>query len=350
MLRTLRILGCPFAGLLLCVGCGSSANDVFSDNAGGSTAKGGAAGAAGTNAGGSNLGGSAGHNGGSAGEGGTSSGGSSGQGGSSQGGSSGEGGSPGQGGAGGGAGGNAGQGGNPACPLVHDEDGDGLDDSCDNCPSYENAPQVNGDGDAVGDACERPSQAPMLSKIPYFDPFLALPNGWELGGMFSAGTDELLAAADNCGTTCQDNSLWNTPLDGAYSVETSFTFEDGSYGYVGVLFSHKPAGGTSSWWGCLMNRPGQNQTRYLGIWNYPGSGTTINKLAEVANPEDPSRDNTVVRRIRVYVDGNGVQCTFETNMGDKAQVSNGAADYNGRTGLRVYSAYAHFRNFVVYKP
>jgi Ca2+-binding RTX toxin-like protein len=39
-------------------------------------------------------------------------------------------------------------------PPVTDGDGDGVDDGSDNCPAVANAGQSDGDGDAVGDACD----------------------------------------------------------------------------------------------------------------------------------------------------------------------------------------------------
>jgi hypothetical protein len=79
-------------------------------------------------------------------------------------------------------------------PVAHDEDGDGLDDRADNCPTAANAPATAGaaqddfDGDGVGDACDpHPVTAgDVLVAVEYFTASTApvwasvIPDTWTL--------------------------------------------------------------------------------------------------------------------------------------------------------------------------
>ncbi len=68
----------------------------------------------------------------------------------------------------------------PACAnaVGHDEDGDGFDDGCDNCPHVAQTNQDNADGDDLGDACDpHPGET---DTIVLFESFASTPTGWSL--------------------------------------------------------------------------------------------------------------------------------------------------------------------------
>lgn len=64
------------------------------------------------------------------------------------------------------------------CPG-HDEDRDGVGDTCDVCPHLANPAQLDGDGDGVGDECDPHPGAPG-DRITLFDAFVTRDPGWEV--------------------------------------------------------------------------------------------------------------------------------------------------------------------------
>jgi len=58
----------------------------------------------------------------------------------------------------------------PCAGNGHDEDGDGIDDNCDDCPTVADPMQGDLDGDGVGDACD-PNPTTPGDKILLFEPF-----------------------------------------------------------------------------------------------------------------------------------------------------------------------------------
>jgi hypothetical protein len=64
-----------------------------------------------------------------------------------------------------------------ACLVGHDEDGDGIADTCDNCPHIANADQADADGDGVGDVCD-PNPASPRESIAFFDSFTTRRPEW----------------------------------------------------------------------------------------------------------------------------------------------------------------------------
>ena len=75
------------------------------------------------------------------------------------------------------------------CPVqVHDEDGDGVDDTCDVCPHVGDN-QRDTDGDGVGDACD-PTPQPT-EQLVFFDPFTAERSEWMFVGPYWFANDVL---------------------------------------------------------------------------------------------------------------------------------------------------------------
>lgn len=86
-----------------------------------------------------------------------------------------------------------------ACATTtHDEDGDGVVDSCDNCPGIPNANQADtteSPPDGVGDACDPRPAAP--DRITLFESFAAMPPGWTIDSDAKVVNDQLLQPASN---------------------------------------------------------------------------------------------------------------------------------------------------------
>ncbi|MCL4227371.1 MAG: thrombospondin type 3 repeat-containing protein [Myxococcales bacterium] len=131
----------------------------------------------------------------------------------------------------------------PTClPGAHDEDGDGVADSCDTCPHLPDPAQLDTDGDRVGDACD-PRPGTPGDRIALFLPFDVAPSG-------------LAFEPDPLAWQVDDGALHQTSETGAHVVRipmdrpgvtvatsyrvTSFTPPNNAQRAVGVLARIQP--------------------------------------------------------------------------------------------------------------
>ncbi|MEO8842340.1 MAG: thrombospondin type 3 repeat-containing protein [Kofleriaceae bacterium] len=126
----------------------------------------------------------------------------------------------------------------------NDDDGDGVDNAVDNCPSVPNADQANEDGDKFGDACDPcPVEANDLpsdpdgdgvadgcdphpntagDKIVVFEGFAnGIPTSWEVVGTTSvaAGTMSLTTVANNHTSVIAPGTFANATMTASIQVD-----------------------------------------------------------------------------------------------------------------------------------
>ena len=140
-----------------------------------------------------------------------------------------------------------------SCALIHDEDGDGLDDACDPCPHL--AEQTDdSDGDGVGDACD-PQPALAKQRIAFFDTFETTRLEW--GGLsnMTIGQDQMRASAMSPATAYANVAIANGELEivtggvinavftsTPHSIAISFGFNNGGANYHYVQFYDNGSG------------------------------------------------------------------------------------------------------------
>ena len=241
-------------------------------------------------------------------------------------------------------------------PVGHDEDGDTLDDACDNCPTYANADQANADGDDLGDACEAIGTPGLLSSITAFDSFvtnrLTPAATWypDPGGVWTPATDYVTGSTSYRGI---DRYL-NLPVSDPYSVEVRFRLVGTAlvdHNWAGVLigFQHEPFGSAHFYWECMFNW----DDRSLSLWQNDGSDIWL--VAETPGAvEAVVRPRDMVRRVRASWNGTTIRCTFDNTAGETAElvhtpVGSYAWTLDGSGGMRVYEETAQFLSFVLYQ-
>lgn len=222
----------------------------------------------------------------------------------------------------------------------HDEDGDTIVDVCDNCPELPNVPQVDGDGDRIGDPCEFPGDPSRVSERLRFLSF-ADSAGWvsESGSWYRR--DDVLGQTQPFGGANAYDNAWRGGDD--VMVRTIATWTGGSdttYRLVGVLL--RAAGLPLRFFYCCADAVSSR----VQIWSYTG---TFDLLADRPLSAEIAEGASV--RIVGAAFGDRLECFVQDEHGadlGSAQATAPAA-LSGGIGLRTYGATATFNFASAYR-
>lgn len=280
-------------------------------------------------------------------------GGSSGQAGS--GGSANEGGSSQQGGSAGSSAGSGGSNPDGCTPVGHDEDGDGVDDACDNCPSIANADQKDTDGDKLGDACEWPKEPTILSKVNAFDACRGgIGDYWsffQIEGVeirpdkgFFVMTRESGKATKGLWIGYEAHTTADKPTDAieAYlKVDQSKVKVRTSYGVIFDSVGEKADPIFSS---CGFARSSDNSKWEFQHFDWKSGATNTTLVADIATmPKEPVRITVYRKDGKVWCDTSVVTTgPFEAPVGNASQTQK-------RVGVFVNMGSIEVHSFAIYK-
>jgi hypothetical protein len=228
--------------------------------------------------------------------------------------------------------------------TMHDEDGDGVVDSCDNCPSVANANQsdtgeqnAGGVADGVGDACD-PRPAAGGDSILLFDPFTSgqIGGDWQVnGGTWQAGADTIAETATGNAQELDRVSFANI---NDYLVETQVTLDALPTTDSRATLVSRMTTSSHNGWGCAVM---QNVLIFSQI---------ANGEAGESNPPSVSIPApTVGSRYRIQTGGYGTNlyCRLPDSGHDVPRTS--STYPSGVPGLRSYAAATTFEYLLVYR-
>ena len=237
------------------------------------------------------------------------------------------------------------------CRVGHDEDGDGVDDNCDNCPTYANANQTDTDGDGLGNVCESPAGADVFSGYHTFEPLLTTTTAWTINmGTWTPGTDVVTGTNMYLGGMYLHPQALNSDH---YSVEVTFSYPalpTSGANRSGVTFGYQTTNGSISYaYVCDLERDSQT----LEIHKYTSaSGGWLFKTSSAVGSGITS--DAQWRKLRVYVDSPVITCAYLDETGFSTQLvwtdpNVTSTSFTGKGGFHLNNDSTRFSSFVYYQ-
>lgn len=240
-------------------------------------------------------------------------------------------------------------GGGPTCwggtPSTHDEDGDGIVDECDNCPSIANANQADtrevnagATADGVGDACD-PRPTAGGDSIYLFDGlnFTSLPAEWaNIGaGSWTASGSTVTPTS----TAMGQELLRNFPTNlGNYLAETAFTFTALELnGSSSLTFRVDSA---NNGWRCVVGTPNGLTGQVFLSKVTAGTSEAMPPYLTIDTPQPGDR-----YRVMGGAYGNNIYCMLGT--GERQNRTDTST--TGEAGFRSTATSARFEYLLVYQ-
>jgi hypothetical protein len=228
--------------------------------------------------------------------------------------------------------------------ATHDDDGDGIVDGCDNCPTVANADQADlgeinagATADGVGDACD-PRPANGGDSILLFDPFTSGEIGadWQVyGGTWRAGSDTIAETATG---TVQELDRVGFASMSDYLVETTVTLDALPTSDSRATLVFRMNTSSHNGWGCAVMR---SVLIFSAITNGE-AGESEPPYVAIPEPQVGSR-----YRIQAGAYGSNLYCMLPDG-GYKVPRTHSAYP-SGVPAIRSYSAASTFAYLLVYK-